>query len=51
MTAAIIVLNAGSSSMHLGMVCIRCYSMGRGLSLSVAGTVYPTVREPDDCNG
>lgn len=44
----------GSQSMHPGVACIACHESGRGDDapfFSIAGTVYPTVHEPDDCNG
>ncbi len=44
--------NAGSSLMHPGVACIDCHEqMGRGPVYSVAGTIYPTAHEPDDCFG
>ncbi|HTS80606.1 MAG TPA: hypothetical protein VMH40_08405 [Myxococcaceae bacterium] len=44
--------NNGSSRMHPGMACIACHSSGgEGPAFSVAGTVYPTGHEPDDCDG
>jgi len=42
----------GSSSMHPGGKCISCHSMGGdGPIYAIAGTVYATAHEPDDCNG
>lgn len=41
----------GSSSMHPGVACIDCHVKNGGPRLSIAGTVYPTAHEPDDCNG
>jgi len=43
--------NNGSSRMHPGIACISCHDSGEGPSFAVAGTVYPTGHEPDDCNG
>jgi len=49
-----------SSLMHPGVACISCHSMpdpedgeaeDYGPLLLLAGTVYPTAHEPDDCNG
>lgn len=44
----------GSWSMHPGRACITCHE-GSGEreapSFVVAGTVFPTEHEPDDCNG
>ena len=39
------------SQMHPGVACISCHDSGEGPSFAVAGTVYPTGHEPDDCNG
>lgn len=42
----------GSSSMHPGVACINCHdSNQRGPAFAVAGTVFPTAHEPDNCNG
>ncbi len=41
----------GSSRMHPGVACIDCHDQNGGPSLTVAGTVFPTAHEPDDCNG
>jgi hypothetical protein len=43
--------NRGSSSMHPGVACIACHTSGEGPLYTVAGTLYPTAHEPDDCNG
>jgi mono/diheme cytochrome c family protein len=44
--------NEGSSSMHPGRDCIGCHLEAReGPRLWVAGTVYATGHEPDDCYG
>lgn len=43
--------NDGSSRMKPGGACITCHSMQGGPSYDVAGTVYPTAHEPNDCNG
>jgi hypothetical protein len=48
-----------SPNMHPGRACITCHEEGvreegeveRGPRLSLAGTVYATGHEPDDCNG
>jgi hypothetical protein len=42
---------AGSSSMEPGRACIDCHSMENAPTFAVAGTVYPTAHEPNDCNG
>jgi hypothetical protein len=44
----------GSPLMHPGKACIACHDGGReekGPRLSIAGTVFPSLVEPDDCNG
>ena len=42
-----------SPLMHPGVACINCHTNGseEGPSFVVAGTVYPTPHEPNDCNG
>lgn len=45
-----------SPLMHPGGACLNCHSMaepGEDIigRLAIAGTVYPTLHEPDDCNG
>ena len=39
--------------MHPGGTCISCHSStgGEGPRYAIAGTVYPSAHEPDDCNG
>ena len=43
----------GSSQMHPGLACIDCHSRrgGEAPDFAVAGTVYPTGHEFDDCFG
>jgi hypothetical protein len=45
--------NQGSPSMDPGQACIGCHakSGGEAPPFAVAGTVYPTAHEPDNCNG
>lgn len=43
--------NAGSPLMHPGMACNACHQQAGGPNLRIAGTVFPTLRDPDDCNG
>ncbi len=43
--------NQGSPRMRPGGACITCHSMQGGPGFAVAGTVYPTAHEPNDCNG
>ena len=43
--------NEGSSRMHPGVACISCHSTSREAPrFALAGTVYPTGHEPDNCN-
>jgi hypothetical protein len=44
---------AGSSTMHPGEACIACHAQqnGQAPTFTLAGTVYPTGHEPDDCDG
>jgi len=40
----------GSSKMHPGKACISCHTTKADApALTVAGTVYPSAHEPDDC--
>jgi len=42
----------GSPLMHPGGACISCHSSGGdGPIYGVAGTVFPSAHEPNDCNG
>jgi hypothetical protein len=38
-------------SMRPGEACITCHTMRGGPAFSIAGTVYPTAHEPNDCVG
>jgi mono/diheme cytochrome c family protein len=40
-----------SENMQPGEACITCHTRQEGPSFRVAGTVYPTAHEPNDCNG
>lgn len=40
-----------SALMQPGKACIACHSATGGPSFTIAGTVYPTIHEPDACNG
>ena len=40
-----------SSSMRPGEACQACHQKQGGPNYSIAGTVYPTAHEPQDCNG
>jgi hypothetical protein len=46
-------MDTGSELMHPGGKCKTCHEMNLKAPLfkGVAGTVYPTSHEPDDCNG
>jgi hypothetical protein len=41
----------GSPLMEPGQACISCHSRGEGPRFTIAGTLYPTGHEPDNCNG
>lgn len=41
----------GSTDMEPGHACISCHSQQGAPTFTVAGTVFPTGHEPDDCNG
>jgi mono/diheme cytochrome c family protein len=43
--------NDGSSSMHPGDACITCHTQRGGPAYKIAGTVYPTAHEPNECYG
>jgi hypothetical protein len=43
--------NQGSSQMYPGQACIACHARGEGPTFAVAGTVYPSGHEYDDCFG
>jgi hypothetical protein len=43
--------NQGSASMNPGQACIACHSKSDGPTFGIAGTVYPTAHEPNNCNG
>ena len=40
-----------SPSMHPGNDCVGCHSLAGGPGFAYAGTVYPTLIDPDDCRG
>lgn len=43
-----------SPDMHPGVPCRKCHVLlgsASGKEFDIAGTVYPTAHEPDDCNG
>lgn len=40
-----------SQLMHPGRACLNCHQQQGGPNLRIAGTVYPTLHEPDDCIG
>jgi hypothetical protein len=44
--------DTGSEFMHPGGKCSECHAKNTmAPDLSIAGTVYPTLHEPDECNG
>jgi hypothetical protein len=40
-----------SALMAPGRSCLGCHALSGGPSLTLAGTVYPSLHEPDDCAG
>lgn len=42
---------SGSPLMHPGRACITCHAQQGGPGFTIAGTIYPTAHEPDDCYG
>lgn len=45
-------MDTGSELMHPGGKCNTCHNMNtKSPNFSLAGTVYPTSHEPDECNG
>jgi hypothetical protein len=42
---------SAGSQMRPGEACIACHASSGGPRFAIAGTVYPTAHEPDDCNG
>jgi hypothetical protein len=46
--------NTGTANMQPGSACRTCHVIGgsaSGKTWDIAGTVYPTAHEPDNCNG
>lgn len=43
--------NRESPAMRPGGACITCHTIRGGPAYTIAGTVYPTAHEPNDCNG
>jgi hypothetical protein len=43
--------NEGSPLMHPGAACNACHSVSGGPNLRVAGTVFPSLHDENDCNG
>jgi hypothetical protein len=43
----------GSANMQPGVACINCHNTtgGEAPQFTIAGTLYPTAHEPDQCNG
>jgi mono/diheme cytochrome c family protein len=37
--------------MDPGQACITCHTIKKGPAFKIAGTIYPTAHEPDDCYG
>lgn len=43
--------NEESSNMNPGEACIRCHNSGEGPAFNIAGTVYDSSKQNDDCFG
>ena len=43
--------DGASALMHPGKKCLACHAQTGAPSYEIAGTVYPTIHEPDDCLG
>jgi hypothetical protein len=41
----------GAGNMYPGRPCVACHATNRGPPFTLAGTIFPTAHEPDDCNG
>jgi hypothetical protein len=41
----------GAGNMYPGRPCVACHATKRGPPFTIAGTIFPTAHEPDDCNG
>ncbi len=50
-TKGMSTITFGSQLMYPGEPCVSCHKQYGGPFLSIAGTVYPTAHEPNDCNG
>jgi cytochrome c553 len=42
---------AAGPLMHPGKKCVSCHAASGAKKFAMAGTVYPTLHEPNDCNG
>jgi hypothetical protein len=40
-----------SDQMNPGMSCLECHATSNGPPFAIAGTVFPTLHEPDSCKG
>ncbi len=50
-TSGVTSTRGGGSTMAPGGACITCHSSGEGPYFTIAGTVYPTAHETDNCTG
>jgi mono/diheme cytochrome c family protein len=41
----------GDRRMHPGRACVSCHAERDGPRFAIAGTVFPTAHEPDECEG
>jgi hypothetical protein len=50
-TSMVTWTRGNGQTMRPGEACISCHSRGDGPAFAIAGTIYPSAHEPDDCNG
>ena len=50
-TSGVTAPAGAGATMRPGGTCVSCHSAESGPSFTVAGTVFPTSHEPDNCNG
>lgn len=50
-TSGVTAPPGAGATMRPGATCISCHTAQSGPSFTVAGTVFPTAHEPDNCNG
>jgi mono/diheme cytochrome c family protein len=50
-TTNILASTEPGEMMHPGLTCIACHAGNRGPDFAIAGTVYPSLHEPNECMG